>query len=460
MGTGRRPIHRVPDTPGGAGVTGRGSHDVRSRSAARTRALPKDLPREERVIEPDDLRCPCGCGDMVRIGEDRSERLDVIPARFRVLVTVRPRYACPKGRAGVVQAKAPPALIESGLPTEALIAQVIVSKYSEHLPLYRQAQVMARHGLRIDRSTLSDWVGRAAFHLAPVVDRMAQLLKRSGKLFMDETTAPVLDPGRGRTKTGYLWAMLRDDRPWGGADPPGVVFTYAPGRGGAHAETTLAGFEGVLQVDGYGGYNRLADARRRGGRPLRLAYCWAHARREIIRATPKAGSPVAEETLARIAALYAVEAEVRGRSPENRRTARQARSAPLLRDLEAHLRAQAARLSRRSEMGRAIAYLLTRWDGLTLYTGDGRVEMDSNLVENQIRPLALGRKNALFAGHDEGARSWARIASLVGTAKMGGVEPFAYLRATLEAIAAGHPQGDIDALLPWAFPKSAVKAAA
>ncbi len=241
-----------------------------------SRALPKDLPREERVIEPESLTCPCGCGDMVRIGEDRSERLDITPAQFRVLVTIRPRYACPKGRAGVVQQKAPSALIEGGLPTEATIAHVLVSKYSEHLPLYRQAQVMARHGLSIDRSTLADWVGRAAFHLAPVVERMAELLKHSSKLFMDETTAPVLDPGRGRTKTGYLWAMLRDDRPWGGGDPPGVVFTYAPGRGGAHAERMLEGFEGVLQVDGYGGYNRLADDRRERGAPLRLAYCWAH----------------------------------------------------------------------------------------------------------------------------------------------------------------------------------------
>ncbi len=425
-----------------------------------SRALPKDLPREERVIEPESLTCPCGCGDMVRIGEDRSERLDITPAQFRVLVTVRPRYACPKGRAGVVQEKAPPALIESGLPTEATIAHVLVSKYSEHLPLYRQAQVMARHGLSIDRSTLADWVGRAAFHLAPVVDRMAALLKGSGKLFMDETTAPVLDPGRGRTKTGYLWAMLRDDRPWGGDDPPGVVFAYAPGRGGAHAERMLEGFEGTLQVDGYTGYNRLADDRREDGQPLRLAYCWAHARREIIKATPKAGSPIAEEALTRIAALYRIEKGIRGQAPERRRAVRQEQSVPLLDELEAWLRVQAARLSRKSDMGKAVAYILNRWEGLALFAGDGRVEMDSNLVENQIRPLALNRKNALFAGHDEGAQNWARIASLIATCKMNGVEPFAYLRATLEAIAAGHPHTDIDDLLPWAFPKTAVKAAA
>ncbi len=189
----------------------------------RSRALPKELPRVEQVIEPASIACPCACGTMVKIGEDRSERLDVTPAQLRVIVTIRPRYACPKGRAGVTQAPAPAHLIEAGLPTEALIAQVIVSKYSEHLPLYRQAQVFARHGVGIERSTLADWVGRAAFHLAPIVERMAESLKRSGKLFMDETTAPVLDPGRGKTKTGYLWALARDDRPFGGADPPGVA---------------------------------------------------------------------------------------------------------------------------------------------------------------------------------------------------------------------------------------------
>ena len=417
----------------------------------RSRALPRELSREERVIAPADLRCPCGCGDMVVIGEDRAERLDVAPARFRVLVTIRPRYACPKGRAGVVQAPAPPALIEGGLPTEATIAHVVVSKYADHLPMYRQAQIMARQGVPVDRATLSDWAGRAAFHLAPIVDRMAEHLKAGPRLFMDETTAPVLDPGRGRTKTGYLWAMMRDDRPWGGADPPGVVFHYAPGRGGEHADRMLAGFEGVLQVDGYGGYNRLADDRREGGRPLRLAYCWAHARREVIRATPQAGSPVAEDVLKRIAKLYRVEADIRGRPAEKRLAERKARSTPLLVDLREVLDHHAARLPRRSEMGRAVAYLLARWEGLTRFAEDGLIEMDTNAVENAIRPLALNRKNALFAGHDAGGRSWARLASIIGTCRLNGVEPHAYLRATLEALARGHPAADIDALMPWAF---------
>ncbi len=369
-------------TQGGAGSR----RSVRSASRA---ALPKYLPRIERVIEPDSIRCPCGCGDMVRIGEDRSKRFDIVPAQYRVLVTVRPRYACPHGRAKVVQAPAPAHLIEGGLPTEAVLANVIVSKYSEHLPLYRQAQVFARHGVELDRSTLADWVGRASWHLSPVVDRMAELLKRSGKLFMDETTAPVLDPGRGRTKTGYLWALARDDRSWSGGDPPGVVFHYAPGRGGKHAEEILQGFDGILQVDGYSGYRRLSEPTRSGGEPVVLAYCWAHARREVIKATPKNGSPVAEELLRRIASLYAIEKEIRGLGPDERRAVRQERSRPLVAELEAWLRAQRERLSRKSPMGEALAYFTRHWDGLCVFLDDGRVEMDSNPVENLIRPLTL-----------------------------------------------------------------------
>ena len=428
------------------------------RQQRRSRALPKELPRIERVIEPASIACPCGCGTMAKIGEDRTERLDVTPAQFQVIVTIRPRYACPKGRAGVSQAPAPAHLIEAGLPTEAMLAQVIVSKYSEHLPLYRQAQVFARHGVMIERSTLADWVGRAAFHLAPIVDRMAELLKRSSKLFMDETTAPVLDPGRGKTKTGYLWALARDDRPFGGADPPGVVFRYAPGRGGVHAEQMLAGFDGVLQVDGYAGYNRLEKTDRQGGSPLRLAYCWSHGRREVIKAMPEAGSPIGDEILQRIAALYAIEKQIRGASPEVRRATRQERSKPLVAELNVFVRAQRELLSRKSSMGQALGYLMNHWDGLCVYLDDGRVEMDNNPVENLIRPLTLNRKNALFAGHDEGAQNWARLASLIGTCKLNGVEPFAYMKATLEALATGHRNADIDMLLPWNF--SALRTAA
>lgn len=310
------------------------------RTGRAARAFPAHLPRVVQVVEPASLTCPCGCGQMARIGEERSSRLDVTPVQYRVVETVRPRYACPKGCAGVVQAPAPAHLIEGGIPTEALLAQVAVAKFSEHMPLYRQSQVFARYGIMLDRAVLADWMGAVAFHLAPLIERMSALMKLSGRLFMDETRAPVLDPGRGRTKTGYLWAVLRDDCGHGGADPPIVVYHYAPGRSGAHAEQILEGFNGVLQVDGYGGYHRLARPGRRGGAPLRLAWCWSHGRREIIAATPKAGSPIADAILARIAVLYAIEAEIRGKEVSIREMARAERSRALVAELEAFLRAQ------------------------------------------------------------------------------------------------------------------------
>lgn len=258
-------------------------------------SLPKHLPRIEEIIEPESLVCRCG-GCLHCIGEDVSERLDVIPAQFRVIVTRRPKYACRSCTDGVVQAPAPARLIPGGMPTEAAVAHVLVSKYADHLPLYRQAQIYSRQGVALDRSTLADWVGRAAFELRPVYDALMADLKRSSKLFMDETRAPVLDPGARKTKTGYFWALARDDRPWSGTAPPGVAFTYAPGRGGLHAERILQGFGGILQVDGYTGYNRLI-APGRVGAGIQLAYCWAHARRKLIDITRAGTAPIAEEGL-------------------------------------------------------------------------------------------------------------------------------------------------------------------
>lgn len=255
--------------------------------------LPEGLPRIEQVIEPDSLECPCGCGLMHKIGEDRTERLDIVPAQLRVIVTVRPKYACRTCTDGVFQAPTPPWLIEGGLPTEGAIAHVLVAKYADHCPLYRQSQILARSGINIHRSTLADWVGVAAFHLRPVVDRLAEHLKTSTKLFMDETTAPVLAPGRGKTKTGYLWALARDDRNWGGEAPPGVVYFYAPGRHGENAEKFLTGFNGILQIDGYPGYNRLTKPTRKGGDPVIVAHCWAHARRKLKEIFDRDGSEIA-----------------------------------------------------------------------------------------------------------------------------------------------------------------------
>lgn len=418
--------------------------------AANRGSLPKHLPRIEELVEPETLTCTCG-GCLHRIGEDVSERLDVVPAQFRVIVTRRPKYACRSCTDGIVQAPAPARLVPAGLPTEATVAHVLVAKYADHLPLYRQAQIISRQGIDLDRSTLADWVGRAAFELRPVFDALIADLKRSTKLFMDETRAPVLDPGSRKTKTGYFWALARDDRPWGGTAPPGVAFTYAPGRGGQHAERIMQGFSGVVQVDGYAGYNRLI-APERVGPDIRLAYCWAHARRKLVEITRNGPAPIAEDGVKRIGELYRIETEARGLAPEARRAARQARSRPVIADMETWLVHHRVRVAAKSPLGEALNYIAKYWDGLCLFLTDGRIELDNNSVERTIRPIALNRKNALFAGHDAGAANWATIASLVETCKLNAVDPQAYLTGTLTAIVNGHKQSRVDDLLPWNYP--------
>ena len=429
------------------------SRTARAEGARKRRAnrgaLPAHLPRIETIVDVENKTCP-GCkGALRRIGEDVSERLDVVPAQFRVLVVRRPKYACRVCESGVVQSPAPARLIEGGLPTEATVAHVLVSKYADHLPLYRQAQIYERQGLRLDRSTLADWVGRAAFHLRPVHERILAHLKSSTKLFADETTAPVLDPGRGRTKTGQLWAYAQDDRPWGGADPPAVAYVYAPDRTASQPIAHLAGFKGVLQVDGYAGYRALA-----GKGDVTLAFCWAHLRRRFYERAVAEASPIANEALQRIAALYRIETDIRGCDPDKRRAVRQERSRPIVAELEPWLREKLALVSRKSKLAQAIRYGLSHWDGLTCFLDDGRIEIDSNTVERSIRPLALTRKNALFAGSDGGAESWAVIASLIETCKLNDVDPYAYLADTLTRIVDGHLASAIDELLPWAYPRA------
>jgi len=273
-------------------------------------------------------------------------------------------------------------------------------------------------------------------------------LKRSTKLFMDETPAPVLAPGRKKTKTGYFWALARDDRSWGGEDRPGVAFTYAPGRSGQHADDILKGFSGVLQVDGYAGYNRLL---KRPTQDVTLAYCWAHARRKLHDVTQSGAAPIAQEGLAQIQALYRIEKELRGQTANQRHAARQERSKPIIDTFELWLAQSRVRVSAKSPTGEALKYIAKYWDGLCRFLTDGRIELDNNPVERTIRPIALSRKNALFAGHDTGAQNWAVIASLIETCKLNGIEPHGYLSGVLTAIASGHKQADIKDLLPWNY---------
>jgi transposase len=426
--------------------------DERKKRRINRGALPAHLTRVHVTIEPESTVCPCCQGQMHVIGEDTSQRLDRIPAEYQVIVTHRPKYGCRACESAVVQAPAPERLIKNGIPTERLVASVVVDKYAWHNPLYRQAQIMRLQGLPVDRSTLAFWVGVAAAEVKPVYQRLKELLLGSAKIAVDETRAPVLNPGRGRTKTGYFWAISRDDRPWGGFDPPGVAYTYAPGRGGKHAIALLAGYSGIIQCDGYAVYEQLADPARHDG-AVTLAFCWLHWRREFFEIDKGGAAPIAHEALERIAALYAIESRIRGRSAQERRAVRQAETKPLVEKLKAWLENRLLAVSEKSTIAGAIRYGLTRWDGLVRFLDDGRIEMDTNCVERAMRPIALNRKNSLFAGHDEGAVNWACLASLIETAKLHGIDPQAYLADILAKLVNGWPVHNIDALLPWTWAK-------
>jgi transposase len=420
------------------------------------------LPVVEVEILPENLECALGHGPMHIIGWEVSERLDVVPAQLRVIRTRRAKLGCRPCEkhggdevAGVIQAPAPARLIPGGLPTEALVAHVVVSKHADHLPLYRQCQILARQGVEIERSTLADWVGRAAAELQPVYDHMVRELKASPKLFCDETPCPVLDPGRGQTKTGYMWVLARDDRPWGGSAPPAVAYTYAPGRGAVHAVKLLAGYSGILQVDGYAAYGQLANPAREGG-ALTLAFCWAHFRRKFYEIYVGGHAPIAAEALARIRPLYQIEAEIRGKPPEVRQAVRQAKSKPLIEAMKPWLEVSLGKVSQTGKIAEAIRYGLNHWDGLLRFLADGRIEIDSNTVEREIRGHALTRKNSLFAGHDLGAQGWAMHASFMHTCKLNSVNPQAWLTDVLTKLVNLWPASRIDELMPWAYaPKPA-----
>jgi len=357
---------------------------TRERRDARP-SLPVHLPEVYVTIEPASLACPCCQGALHRIGEDAARRLDVIPVQYRILVTHRPKYACRACEGTIVQAPAPERLISGGLPTEAMVASVLVNKYADHQPLYRQSQALARQGIRIDRSTLAFWVGYAAAELKPLWGRMREELLTSSQLFVDETTAPVLDPGRGSTKTGYMWAIAQDQRRWGGSDPTAVVFTYAPGRGHDHAIDLLKDFKGVVQCDGYGAYKTLAKRR---PNEVALSHCWSHVRRDFIDLSKEGLTPIATEALRRIAEFYAVEAEIRGRPPQERRSVRQAKTKPLIQDMNVWLNERLSEVPGRLPTAGVIRYVLNHWDGLTRFLDDGHLELDTNSVERAIRPIA------------------------------------------------------------------------
>jgi transposase len=422
--------------PAKPAATGAAARPPRTEPAKRNRgALPAHLPRVELVVDVEDKACPCCGGTLHVIGEDRAEMLDYVPAQVRVRVIRRPRYGCRACEEAVVQAPAPERPIDGGMATEALLAQVLVNKYSDHLPLYRQAQIFARQGVTLDRSTLCNWVGRACWWLAPLHELVLSTVLASPKVFADDTTLPVLDPGRGRTKTGRLWCYAVDNRPWCGPGHPAAAYVYSEDRRGEHPRTHLRGFRGLLQVDGYAGFGGLVTGET--DEAPRLAFCWAHVRRKFYDIHVATKSPLAEEALRRIAELYTIEAELRGLHAEHRRSVRQQRSRPLVEAMRVWLTEQLQRISGRSTLAQAMRYALNHWNGLILYLDDGRLELDTNTVERAMRPVALGRKNALFAGADSGGRHWAIVATLLQTAKLNDVDPLAWLTDVLERIVAG-----------------------
>jgi transposase len=422
----------------------------RKKRRANRGSLPAHLPRTHITLAPESTVCPCCHGTMHIIGEDTAERLDVIPAQYRVIVTHRPQYGCRACEQAVVQTPAPERLIKGGLPTEGMVASVLVAKYAWHLPLYRQAQMLLSQGIAIERATLAFWVGYAAAELKPLYLRLRELILGSAKIAVDETVAPVLDPGRGRIKKGYFWAIARDDRPWGGIDPPAVAYTYAPGRGAVHGLKLLESYRGIVQCDGYAAYKTIADDARIGD-AITLAFCWVHLRRQFFDIAKGGSAPIASEALERIAALYAIEKTIRGKSADERRAVRQEKSKPLVLALKIWLEQQLARVSTKSVIAEVIRYGLNHWDGLVRFLDDGRIELDTNIVERSIRPIVLNRKNALFAGHDQGAENWAAIASLVETCKLYGVDPQAYFADVLTKLVNLWPASRLDELMPWAW---------
>jgi transposase len=405
------------------------------------RPLPEHLPREE-IVHPSAWSCPnCG-GNLRRIGADVTETLDYVPGRFKVVRHVREAFSCRLCET-VLQTPAPNHTIARGRAGPGLLAHIVVSKFDDHLPLYRQAEIYARDGVDLGTSTLSGWVGATAAALAPLVEVLRRDVVGSTVLHGDDTPVPVLVPGAGKTKTGRLWAYVRDERPYCGERPPAVTFVYSPDRKGDHPAAHLKDFVGALHADGYAGFNGLYER----GRIVEVA-CWAHVRRKFFDVHAANASAVAKEALDRIGALYGVEAAINGMPPEERRRQRQAQSKPIADALERWAREITPKLSGRSELAAAFRYMLARWLALNRCFDDGRLSLDNNPVERALRGVAIGRKNYLFAGSDRGGERAAAMYSLIETAKLNRIDPEAYLRDVLTRIA-DHPNNRIVELLPW-----------
>lgn len=409
--------------------------------------LPEHLPREK-VEHAAPCVCPsCGSTKFTQVGVDEREVLEYVPAQFKAVVHCRPKMSC-RDCETILQAPMPSLPIERGLPGPGLLAHVLTSKFGDHLPLYRQSEIYARSGVEIDRSTMAEWVGKMAFLLEPLAEEIKKHVLHGEAIYADDTPVPVLDPGRGKTKTGRLWVAVRDERLWGSDAPPAVFYRYSPDRKGIRAGELLNGCRGFLHADAWPGFERLYEERPSGPARLEQVSCWAHARRKIYEVHDATGSPAAKELLDRIGELFAIEEYIRGKPPDERLESRQERAIPLLESLNIRMEEILSKISGKSAFAGAIRYARSRWPSLVRYTTDGRLDISNNAAERAIRPLALGRKNWLFAGSDGGGERAAVIYTLIETAKLNGLDPEAYLRRVINCIA-DHPIKRISQLLPW-----------
>jgi len=407
------------------------------------RPLPEHLPRE-RVVYPPPAACPCCGGALRKLGEDVTEMLEHVPARWKVIQHVREKFSC-RACEAITQPPAPSHPIARGRAGPGLLAQVLFAKYGAHLPLNRQSAIYAREGIELDVSTLADWVGAAAATLMPLVAAVQAHVLADARIHADDTPVPVL--AKGKTRTGRLWTYVRDDRPFGGRDPPAAVFFYSPDRGGAHVARHLAGWTGLMQADAYAGFNALYEARRKPG-PITEAACWAHARRKFFELAELTKAPIARGAVERIDALFAIEREINGRDSDARRVVRQERAKPLVDDLHAWLRQHRAKLSAKNDLAKAIDYSLKRWPAFTRFLDDGRLCLSNNAAERALRAIAVGRNNWTFCGSDAGGERAAAIYTLIETAKLNGVDPRAWLADVLARIA-DHKITALAQLLPW-----------
>ena len=420
----------------------------RERKQPVRKPLPPHLPRETITHE---AACTCpGCGGTVfsRIGQDEREVLEYVPSSFKVIRHIRPKLSC-RACETIVQPPMPSLPIERGRPGPGLLAQVLVAKFCDHTPLHRQAGIYAREGVELDRSTLADWVGQSVFLLDPLAEAIGRHVRAGQVLHADDTTVPVLAPGAGKTRTGRLWVVVRDERPFGSDIPPAAYYRYSPDRKGIHAQALLGRCRGFLHADGYTGFDSLYRSTASDGvPPLIEVACWSHVRRKFYDIHHASASPIALEAIERIAALFVIESSVRGQPPDQRLLARVQYARPRLVELKLFLEGSLKRISGKSALAGAIRYALTRWNALLRYLADGRLEMSNNAAERSMRAPVLGRKNYLFCGSDAGGQRAACVYTIVETAKMCGINPQAYLTNVLGRIA-DHPIQKIDVLLPW-----------